>query len=274
MPGTQRRAISWARVGSIDAATMLRGEATRDYPSEPLVTNSYVIGLYHQGEALIRYGPRSLRIGEGTTSFYPPEMTATVVRRFTDISRFSALLLDRDAWRTAWMDVFERPAPEDGPTVIFDPGIAAAYRRLSDGCFGGADPIAQDTALSALIVEVGRVHRSGSLPGVGHEPTAVRLAREYLMDHLDSRVDLADLARVTGLSKWGLVRSFGRSVGIPPHQYQLRARLWRARQLLMAGESVSSVAQTCGFHDQSHLNRRFVRLFGRTPAAVSRENRR
>jgi len=64
-----------------------------------------------------------------------------------------------------------------------------------------------------------------------------------------------------------LVRSFSRSVGLPPKSYHAQVRLARARRLLAEGKSATWVAYECGFADQSHLSRRFKECHGVTPGA-------
>ncbi|MNW06617.1 transcriptional activator FtrA [compost metagenome] len=52
---------------------------------------------------------------------------------------------------------------------------------------------------------------------------------------------------------------------MPPHAYQIQARLRKGRQLLKAGNGVLETALACGFHDQSHFHRHFRKSIGVTP---------
>jgi AraC-like DNA-binding protein len=61
------------------------------------------------------------------------------------------------------------------------------------------------------------------------------------------------------------VRTFTRSVGLPPKSYQTQVRLARAQRLLAEGKSPTWVTYECGFADQSHLCRRFKECYGLTP---------
>jgi len=66
-------------------------------------------------------------------------------------------------------------------------------------------------------------------------------------------------------------RLFRRTVGVPPHQYVLRRRVERAKELLLTGRlGLSEVALAAGFSDQSHLTRVFRRAVGLTPARFRR----
>jgi AraC-like DNA-binding protein len=91
--------------------------------------------------------------------------------------------------------------------------------------------------------------------------------RTLLRDQVSESVPTQDLARLSGVSEWHLIRSFHYEFGLPPHAYHLRLRLAFACELLARGLPVASVAYECGFADQSHLNRKFKAVYGLTPAA-------
>lgn len=80
----------------------------------------------------------------------------------------------------------------------------------------------------------------------------------------------ADLARVIGVNPSHLVRSFRRTLGIPPQTYLRQARVARAQELIRAGFGLSDVAQMARFSDQPHLTREFKKVFGVPPGVLSR----
>jgi AraC-like DNA-binding protein len=84
---------------------------------------------------------------------------------------------------------------------------------------------------------------------------------------------LAALAREADLSRFQLVRRFRKLTGLTLHAYIVQRRLEAARQLIAKGTSLASVAVTCGFSDQSHLNRTFVSRYGMTPGAYAKAMR-
>jgi AraC-like DNA-binding protein len=96
-------------------------------------------------------------------------------------------------------------------------------------------------------------------------PRAVRRAVEYLSEHCERNVALAELAAAAELDGFLLTREFTRSMGIPPHAYHLQRRIRAAQGRLAGGESVTDVAQELGFSDQAHLTRLFKRHVGVTP---------
>jgi AraC-like DNA-binding protein len=99
----------------------------------------------------------------------------------------------------------------------------------------------------------------------------VARARDYLRAHAVEHVTLDDVAKVAFLSKFYLLRSFHRALGLTPHEYQMQLRLARARRMLCEGRSLSRVTYDAGFADQSHLTRRFAAFYEMTPARFARQ---
>ena len=77
---------------------------------------------------------------------------------------------------------------------------------------------------------------------------------------------LAELAALSGVSRFQLLRGFAREIGTTPHAYLVQLRVRRARRHLAGGKSPGEAAALAGFADQSHMTRAFVCHFGITPA--------
>lgn len=110
--------------------------------------------------------------------------------------------------------------------------------------------------------------RSGGL-----SPWQLRRALDFIREHLDGDPTIAQLAQQCGLSAGYFARAFSQSMGVSPHQWLLRKRVDRARDLLSAGRlDLAQVALACGFVDQSHFTRVFTRIEGQTPGRWRRSN--
>jgi AraC-like DNA-binding protein len=114
--------------------------------------------------------------------------------------------------------------------------------------------------------------RSGSERTKGALSTATEArAKELLLDKTHASVSIADIARECQLSRGYFIRAFSKSTGRTPHQWLLEQRTEQARQLVERTEmTLSEIAATCGFADQSHLNRVFLKLVGMSPGAWRR----
>ena len=100
---------------------------------------------------------------------------------------------------------------------------------------------------------------------IGKERLAVRRARNYLEAHPTENITLAELAGVSNLSPFHLLRVFRVEMGLPPHAYLTQLRVATAKRLLTWSLPIPQVAVVAGFSDQSHLTRHFKRLVGVTP---------
>jgi AraC family transcriptional regulator len=91
---------------------------------------------------------------------------------------------------------------------------------------------------------------------------------DYIHDHLDQDIKLADLAQLLGMSQFHFSYLFKRAIGTSPHQYLLRQRIERAKQLLkQPDQSIMEIALECGFNSHSHLSKQFRQFTGMTPTA-------
>ena len=92
------------------------------------------------------------------------------------------------------------------------------------------------------------------------------MARRRLDEAPEVLTTLAELAVLSGVSRFQLLRGFARETGVTPHAYLLQRRVRLARQLLATGHAPADAALEAGFADQSHMTRAFRRQFGITPA--------
>jgi AraC-like DNA-binding protein len=97
----------------------------------------------------------------------------------------------------------------------------------------------------------------------------VKRARDLLHGQFDRARSIETLSREAELSRFHLQRAFRDAYGVSPHAYLNLLRLAHARRQLLAGSAPAEVAATCGFFDQSHLTRHFVRAYGLPPATYA-----
>ncbi|MBK4783128.1 MAG: AraC family transcriptional regulator [Pantoea sp. Pent] len=76
---------------------------------------------------------------------------------------------------------------------------------------------------------------------------------------------LSELASLSGMSRYQLIRAFRSATGMTPHAYQLNLRINKARHWLQSGRDITDIAYRLGFADQSHFQRVFKAHTGVTP---------
>jgi AraC-like DNA-binding protein len=131
-----------------------------------------------------------------------------------------------------------------------------------------------ETLASALVLDL--IHHQGAPTRIapikgGLAPWQLRRVEDMINERLAEDVSLAELASATDLSKSHFARAFRKSTGLPPHKYQLNARVERAKYLLRRGDlTLAEVGLECGFCEQSHFTRAFHRIVGVSPGAWRR----
>jgi len=97
---------------------------------------------------------------------------------------------------------------------------------------------------------------------------------EVLRENLGGTVRLVDLAKECGLSVGHFARSFKAAFGISSHQWLVRQRIDRAKELLtQTNLPLTDVAAQSGFGDQAAFTRTFHRIVGASPGRWRREHR-
>lgn len=160
---------------------------------------------------------------------------------------------------------FAKPDP-----LIRGMGLALKAELESGGLGGCLYAESMATALSAHLLRWYSAQKHGIREYTGGLPKyKLRQVTDYINNHLDQDLGLAELAELAQMSPHYFGRLFKQSMGFAPHQYVIRCRVERAKQLLLQGElTIAQVAYSVGFAHQSHLNRHFKRWLGVTPKTL------
>ena len=96
----------------------------------------------------------------------------------------------------------------------------------------------------------------------------LRRARDHIDRHYRQQLDLDQVARVAGVSKFHFGRSFEATYGETPIRYLTRRRIERAQDLLrLANLTVTEVCMAVGFASLGSFSSRFTALVGESPLA-------
>jgi AraC family transcriptional regulator len=142
---------------------------------------------------------------------------------------------------------------------------------------GIASQLYTDALALQFIIHLLRHYTTQSLTPKQHPGGLSRQQIKYLIDYmqmnLDQSIHLKELATLLNMSQYHFCRLFKRSTGVSPHQFLLRQRVNRAKQLLQKSDrSILEVATHCGFTDGSHLTRHFRNLTGVTPTTFRKQS--
>jgi DNA-binding GntR family transcriptional regulator/AraC-like DNA-binding protein len=109
----------------------------------------------------------------------------------------------------------------------------------------------------------------------GLAPARLRRVTELVHAKIEHELCLDEMAQSAGLSTAHFSHMFRKSTGESPHQFVLRQRIERAKEMLRNAEArVLDVAVACGFKTQQHFARVFRRVCGTSPTEYRQEFQR
>ena len=166
-------------------------------------------------------------------------------------------------------------APELLPRLNFEDSKLFAILALigAEAEVGGPHSrLYLETLLDLLCMQLLREHSAfalhGETNGHGLKLRQVRQVTDYMMVHVDEAVALQQLADLLGLSRFHFCTAFRKATGFTPHQWLVRIRMERARELLADGRlSVTDVALAVGYQTPSSFTHAFHAAVGVTPSA-------
>lgn len=102
---------------------------------------------------------------------------------------------------------------------------------------------------------------SGGLSGY-----RLRHVKEFIEEHLEDDLSLAELSAAAGLSQFHFARAFRTSTGSTPQQFVMQRRIERAKELLSKNDlPIVEVSLRTGFKNQSHFTSLFRKFTSLTP---------
>ncbi|MDP1615158.1 MAG: AraC family transcriptional regulator [Methylococcales bacterium] len=214
----------------------------------------------------------------GDIGIYPANLRQTF--HWHQDAAFLQLYLKPTLLTQAGTELFPNHDIELLPQLVpgFDPliyHIAVALKTALE-VDGGSSKLYADAMANALAVHLlsrYSTHKPSPSPSSGNlSEKQLKRVLDHIHAYLDRNVRLAELADEAQLSSYHFARLFKQSMGIAPHQYHIRCRIERVKQLLLEKRlSLAEISYAVGFANQGHLNYHFKHVVGMTPQAFLRQ---
>ena len=129
-----------------------------------------------------------------------------------------------------------------------------------------------EVVLRAMLISlIGIILRSYNEKSMADKDSYQKIipAIKYIEANFENKITLETLAGKCFLSGRQLTRLFDKVYGKSPIDYLLNYRLTKAYLYLMTTkDSVAVIAKKCGFYDESHLSKLFLKHYGFLPGKV------
>ena len=217
---------------------------------------------------LQRSAMRRVAFQTGEMGFFPRRM-----ERWVGTGRQERLLLCiSDAALRAAREEIRGAGEIDHWCKMSDVRLAALVKAVNAERVAGfpsgrlfLDSIEQAIAVALVDAFAGQSRSVRPLQG-GLGPARLRTVSELVQAKMEDDLTLIEMAQAVDLSPAHFSRMFHKSTGETPHQFVLRNRIERAKEMLRVAEArVLDVAVACGFKTQQHFARVFRRICGASP---------
>lgn len=160
------------------------------------------------------------------------------------------------------------------PHLMFENERLLALARLIAAECDNPDPLHDlygESLVLALLTDFLNVKREPSRKRSKLASWQLRAATDYIREHCLRSIRLEELAELTNLSQSHFSHAFKASTGLPPHQWQMQARIDRVKELMARADmALTDIAVAAGFSDQAHFSRVFRKMVGVSPSVWQR----
>jgi AraC-like DNA-binding protein len=137
------------------------------------------------------------------------------------------------------------------------------YVSLCDSMFENSDWVDKEDALISFFMRFFALFLEQSFPKVVDEKFEQMVA--YLHTHYQENISLEELAQQFDLNSFYVIRLFKSQVNLTPRAYLINVKINKSKEFLQQGMSIVDVALECGFFDQSHFHKNFLKIVATTP---------
>jgi AraC family transcriptional regulator len=197
----------------------------------------------------------------------PPRIEHALVNRRTGKHHFLFAAIDVKSALLRLPDVRAEYASDTWRTVRAAESLEAPFRQLLREVTTRAPYRASGlrAAVDLLVIEAARLLAHGPTEALVAGHPGVMAVKEILHSRSREPWTIVALSKIAGLSPSRLTDLFVREVGFSPHQYLLRERIQRAKELLRGTDTpVTEIALALGFSSSQHFAKMMKQVAGTT----------
>lgn len=226
----------------------------------------YSLGFVDQGESDCWYKGKLIRVCPNTMVIFPPDLIHACNPVRQNYWRYKMLFINAK-WVRGFLASNGSPL-FDAPVIRRASTENAAFcpvRRMLESLTGNAGPLEKEAGILAVFEQIMQNDKQELAVSCSRQKPKVDLIREYLHGCFREKITLDQLAQISALDKFRIIRLFKEAFNIPPHTYQTLLRVNYAKQELRKHRAITEVALEAGFYDQSHFSKVFKSHVGVTP---------
>lgn len=227
----------------------------------------YVIGFIENGQRYLLCKNKAYNIGPGDLIIFNPNDNHTCEQIDNKTLDYRCINIQPDIMKKIVFEITNKDyMPCFTENVLFSNELALSVRELHRMIMQEEKDFKKEEIFFFIMEQLITEYSNGDLSVNDRDVNAeINSVCEFLKSNYAKNITLNDLSDLTGISKYHLLRSFTRQMGISPYSYLEAIRINEAKKLLEQGVFPLEVALKTGFTDQSHFTNFFKKFIGLTP---------
>ena len=226
---------------------------------------SYVIQVIEEGINQFECEGKLYTAGPGTIVIFNPGQIHNGMSLGKEGVKYRVLYPTVELFTEISLSIGGTPEPVFLAPLYYDSYVSEKILRTHKIIETNPNSLEAESSLCLTLSELIQKYCYNTKKEITPARFEVELVCEYILENIDKKISLNDLSRIAGLSKFHLLRTFQRCMGLTPNEYIINVRINMAKKLLRENYPPIEVAQKTGFYDQSHFNRHFKGIVGTTP---------
>jgi len=153
-----------------------------------------------------------------------------------------------------------KPFPKD---ILYDIKLFEEFKTLCETIFSDINYFEKENELINFFTKLFRPYLKESTTKI-EDPIFEKII-SYFKENYKENISLEELSQKFELNSFYIIRLFKSQINMTPHAYLLNLKINRAKELLKEGHTIVDTALECGFTDQSHFHRNFLKIVATTP---------
>lgn len=147
--------------------------------------------------------------------------------------------------------------------ILYDEKLFSKFQNLCEFLFLDHPSLEKEDEVIKFFTELFSKHLEESK--IKLEDKSFEEIVTYLKENYKENISLNELSEKFKLNSFYIIRLFKSQRNMTPHTFLLNLKINNAKEFLKEGYTLVDTALECGFTDQSHFHRNFLKIVATTP---------
>lgn len=227
--------------------------------------STFSIGVNKEGTSLYTNNDKTYTLGKNMLSIMNPNAVHSCNSCSEVLNEYYMMYLDKDWCRDIQKSINDEVEEfiHVSEHILEDKKVYAEFLNLCEQLFLKNSYYDKEDALINFLIKFFLLYLEEDTNKVVDEKFEKMVV--YLDENYKDNISLDELSKMFHLNTFYIIRLFKSQMNLTPRSYLLNVKINRAKELLKDGHSIVDTALECGFFDQSHFHKNFLKIVAMTP---------